>query len=50
MDGAAVNSDGGGGAGDGASLGERGDDLDLDGLQVADLEGWRTRRNVMNGG
>jgi hypothetical protein len=50
VDGAAVNSGSGSGAGDGASLGERGDDLDLDGRQVADLEGWRSRRNVMNGG
>ena len=50
MDGAAVNSGSGGGADDGTSVGERGDDLDLDGRQVADLEGWRTRRNVMNGG
>jgi hypothetical protein len=50
MDGAAVNSGSGGGADDGASLGERGDDLDLDGRQVAELEGWRKWRNVMNGG
>jgi hypothetical protein len=50
MDGAAVNSGSGGGTGDGASLSERGDDLDLDGLQIANLEGWRIRRNVVNGG
>jgi hypothetical protein len=39
MDGAAVNSDGGGGADDGASLGERGDDLDLDGRQTGGFKG-----------
>jgi hypothetical protein len=50
MDGAAVNSGRDGGADDGASLGQRGDDLDLDALQVANLEGWRSRRNMVNGG
>jgi hypothetical protein len=44
-----MNSNGGSGAESGAALREGGDDLDLNGRQVAGFKGRRKWRNVLNG-